>query len=75
MSIRVVFYNRSNIAYTIFIIDPINLCILWFWIGQKFGFDARNAAVTDEQGAEIDSIDVIRDNDKLFIVEDPNYIM
>ncbi|KAM4125967.1 hypothetical protein ACB094_01G352400 [Castanea mollissima] len=40
--------------------------------GQKFGFDARNALVMDEEGAEIDSIEVIRDNDKLFIVEDSN---
>ena len=37
--------------------------------GQKFGFDATNALVTNEEGAEIDSIQVIRDNDKLFIVE------
>ncbi|KAG6711354.1 hypothetical protein I3842_05G049000 [Carya illinoinensis] len=43
--------------------------------GQKFGFDARNAIVTGEEGAEIDSIDVIRDNDKLFIVEDTNSVM
>lgn len=35
--------------------------------GQKFGFDATNATVTDEEGAEIDSIEVIRDNEKLFI--------
>ncbi|XAR56341.1 hypothetical protein NMG60_11036789 [Bertholletia excelsa] len=40
--------------------------------GEKFGFDARNALVLDEQGAEIDSIEVIRDNDKLYLVEDPN---
>ncbi|XP_044490240.1 potassium channel AKT2/3 isoform X2 [Mangifera indica] len=40
--------------------------------GEKFGFDASNATVTDEEGAEIDSIEVIRDNDKLFIVEDSN---
>ncbi|KAK7853336.1 potassium channel akt2/3 [Quercus suber] len=40
--------------------------------GQKFGFDARNALVMDGEGAEIDSIEVIRDNDKLFIVEDSN---
>lgn len=37
--------------------------------GEKFGFDAKDVMVTDEEGAEIDSIDVIRDNDKLFIVE------
>ncbi|KAG8497915.1 hypothetical protein CXB51_006841 [Gossypium anomalum] len=37
--------------------------------GKKFGIDARNATVTDEAGDEIDSIKVIRDNDKLYIVE------
>ncbi|KAI4298984.1 hypothetical protein L6164_032486 [Bauhinia variegata] len=37
--------------------------------GEKLGFDTEDAMVTDEEGAEIDSIDVIRDNDKLFIVE------
>lgn len=36
---------------------------------EKFGFDAKDAMVTNEEGAEIDSIDVIRDNDKLFFVE------
>ncbi|XP_031285395.1 potassium channel AKT2/3 [Pistacia vera] len=40
--------------------------------GEKFGFDASNAMVTNEEGSEIDSIEVIRDNDKLFIVEDTN---
>ncbi|KHN11238.1 Potassium channel AKT2/3 [Glycine soja] len=34
--------------------------------GEKFGFDAKDAMVTNEEGAEIDSVDVIRDNDKLF---------
>lgn len=45
--------------------------------GEKFGLDARNARVTDEEGAEIDSIEVIRDNDKLFIslIEDSNSLM
>ncbi|KAL6297522.1 hypothetical protein ACE6H2_005664 [Prunus campanulata] len=42
--------------------------------GEKFGFDSRNVLVTDEGGAEIDSIEVIRDNDKLFIFEDPKSI-
>ncbi|TYI95093.1 hypothetical protein E1A91_D02G253300v1 [Gossypium mustelinum] len=37
--------------------------------GKKFGINARNATVTDEAGDEIDSIEVIRDNDKLYIVE------
>lgn len=48
-----------------------NLKIICF-IGQKFGFDAKDALVTDEGGAEIDSIEVIRDSDKLYIVEDMN---
>ncbi|ESW20514.1 hypothetical protein PHAVU_006G215700 [Phaseolus vulgaris] len=37
--------------------------------GEKFGFDAKDAMVTNEEGAEIESIDVIRDNDKLFFIE------
>lgn len=38
--------------------------------GEKFGFDAKDTMVTNEEGAEIDCIDVIRDNDKLFFVEE-----
>lgn len=38
--------------------------------GEKFGFDARNAMITDEEGAEIDSVEVIRDNDRIFVVEE-----
>ncbi|KAF6155523.1 hypothetical protein GIB67_017878 [Kingdonia uniflora] len=38
-------------------------------LGMKLGLDMRNAIVTNEEGAEIDSIEVIRDNDKLFILE------
>ncbi|PON86646.1 Voltage dependent potassium channel [Trema orientale] len=38
--------------------------------GEKFGLDARKMMITNEEGAEIDSIEVIRDNDKLFIVDD-----
>ncbi|KAA0039005.1 potassium channel AKT2/3 [Cucumis melo var. makuwa] len=34
--------------------------------GEKFGFDARKAVLTNEEGSEIDSIDVIRDNDKIY---------
>ncbi|KAK7302414.1 hypothetical protein RJT34_13303 [Clitoria ternatea] len=37
--------------------------------GEKFRFDAKDAMVTNEEGAEIDSIDVIRDNDKLYFFE------
>ncbi|OIT07943.1 PREDICTED: potassium channel AKT2/3-like [Nicotiana attenuata] len=51
---------------------PNSLAELKIIAGQKFGFDATNALVTDEEGSEIDSIEVIRDNDKLYIVEDPN---
>nr|GMC81353.1 potassium channel AKT2/3-like [Ipomoea batatas] len=40
--------------------------------GEKLGFDATDAFLTDEEGAIIDSIDVIRDNDKIFIVADWN---
>ncbi|XP_065870572.1 potassium channel AKT2/3 [Euphorbia lathyris] len=43
--------------------------------GEKFGFDARNAMVTDEEGSEIDCIEVIRDDDKIFIVENPHSFM
>ncbi|KFK28793.1 hypothetical protein AALP_AA7G048900 [Arabis alpina] len=37
--------------------------------GEKFGFDGSETMVTNEDGAEIDSIEVIRDNDKLYFVE------
>ncbi|KAM7482171.1 hypothetical protein LguiB_006754 [Lonicera macranthoides] len=37
--------------------------------GEKLGFDATNTIVTDEEGSEIDSIEVIRDSDKLFLIE------
>ncbi|KAK9134760.1 hypothetical protein Syun_014090 [Stephania yunnanensis] len=40
--------------------------------GEKLGFNATNVYITNENGAKIDSMDVIRDNDKLFIVEDDN---
>lgn len=39
------------------------------WTGEKFGFDGKDAMVTNEEGSEIESFDVIRDNDKLFFVE------
>ncbi|KAL4588464.1 hypothetical protein LXL04_001355 [Taraxacum kok-saghyz] len=50
---------------------PTSLMELKVIAGEKFGFDATNAVVTDENGAEIDTIEVIRDNDKLFIGEIP----
>lgn len=43
--------------------------------GQKFGFDATNAVVLNEGGAEIDSIEVIRDNDKIFLIDDHSSVM
>ncbi|PIN03676.1 K+-channel ERG [Handroanthus impetiginosus] len=48
---------------------PSSLAELKRIAGEKFGFDATNALLINEEGAEIDSIEVIRDNDKLFIVE------
>ncbi|KAI3715701.1 hypothetical protein L6452_22687 [Arctium lappa] len=50
---------------------PNSLMELKIIAGEKFGFDATNAIITDEDGAEIDTIEVIRDNDKLFIGEIP----
>ncbi|XP_064967988.1 potassium channel AKT2-like isoform X2 [Musa acuminata AAA Group] len=37
-------------------------------IGKKFEVDARYKILTNEDAAEVDSIDVLRDNDKIFIV-------
>lgn len=54
---------------------PDSLVELKSIAGQKFGFDATNASVTNEEGAEIDSIEVIRDNDKLFIVENQDFVL
>ncbi|KAI7738322.1 hypothetical protein M8C21_033437 [Ambrosia artemisiifolia] len=50
---------------------PNSLLELKIIAGEKFGFDATNALVTNEDGAEIDDTEVIRDNDKLFIGELP----
>ncbi|KAL3326117.1 hypothetical protein AABB24_037023 [Solanum stoloniferum] len=54
---------------------PDSLAKLKGIAGQKFGFEAKDALVTNEEGAEIDSVEVIRDNDKLYIVEYTNSIM
>lgn len=35
---------------------------------KKFKVDAEKALVVNDEGAEIESVDVIRDNDRLFIV-------
>ncbi|XP_021727318.1 potassium channel AKT2/3-like [Chenopodium quinoa] len=37
--------------------------------GQKFEVNADNITIVNEEGAEIDSIQVIRDNDKLYVLE------
>lgn len=37
--------------------------------GEKFGFDGSKTMVTNEDGDEIDSIEVIRDSDKLYFME------
>lgn len=42
--------------------------------GKKFGVVANCTVITNEEGAEIDSIEVIRDNDKLFIVENEEFL-
>ncbi|KAK1374275.1 Potassium channel [Heracleum sosnowskyi] len=54
---------------------PVSLEELKSTAGKKFGFDATNAIITDEEGSQIDSIEVIRDGDKLFIVEDTSSLM
>ncbi|KAK8668602.1 hypothetical protein V6N13_106052 [Hibiscus sabdariffa] len=51
---------------------PDSLVELMNFAGENFGIDARNAMVTDEVGAEIESIELIRDNDKLFIFDKNN---
>ncbi|KAF8114960.1 hypothetical protein N665_0030s0009 [Sinapis alba] len=40
--------------------------------GEKFGFDGSKTMVTNEDGDEIDSIEVIRDSDKLYFMEQNN---
>lgn len=37
--------------------------------GKKFGIDVQGTIIVNDEGAEVDSIEVIRDNDKLYIVE------
>ncbi|KAE8698654.1 Potassium channel AKT2 [Hibiscus syriacus] len=51
---------------------PNSLDELMNFAGKKLEIDARNAIITDEAGAEIESIELIRDNDKLFIFEKDN---
>ena len=42
--------------------------MLSFSSGEKLKVDAKKGLIVNDEGAEIDSIDVIRDNDKLFVV-------
>ncbi|XP_031500003.1 potassium channel AKT2/3 isoform X1 [Nymphaea colorata] len=42
--------------------------------GQKLGMDVTHAKVVDIEGSEIEAIDVIRDEDKLFIVNEEENI-
>ncbi|XP_010681784.2 potassium channel AKT2/3 isoform X1 [Beta vulgaris subsp. vulgaris] len=37
--------------------------------GEKFKVNATNLTIVNEEGAEVDSIQVIRDNDKLYVVD------
>lgn len=51
---------------------PKSLAELKSIAGEKFEFNATDALLMNEEGAEIDSIEVIRDNDKLYLIEDPD---
>lgn len=46
----------------------LDLPFLFFSSGEKLKVDSEKAMIVNDEGAEIDSIDVIRDNDKLFVV-------
>lgn len=48
--------------------------ILLLSTGEKLGFNTMNATVTNEEGAEVDSVEVIRDNDKLFFIEKEDFV-
>uniref|UniRef100_A0A452Z6E6 KHA domain-containing protein n=2 Tax=Aegilops tauschii TaxID=37682 RepID=A0A452Z6E6_AEGTS len=43
--------------------------------GEKLKVDTEKALILNGEGAEIDSLDVIRDNDKLFIVTEEHMRM
>ncbi|ESQ55134.1 hypothetical protein EUTSA_v10024449mg [Eutrema salsugineum] len=62
--------ERSCIEAGKLILLPPSLDDLKKIAGKKFGFDGSETMVTNEDGEEIDSIEVIRDNDKLYFVED-----
>ncbi|XP_042507547.1 potassium channel AKT2/3 [Macadamia integrifolia] len=65
--------NSCNMEAGKLIKLPTSLEELKSIAGEKLGFDARNAIIMNEEGAGIDSIEVIRDNDKLFIVNEVNF--
>lgn len=44
-------------------------------IGEKLKVDAEKAQLLNDEAAEIDSVDVIRDNDKLFVVTEEHMRM
>jgi hypothetical protein len=46
-----------------------------FLPGEKLKVDGEKALVLNHEGSEIDSVDVIRDNDKLFIVTEEHMKM
>ncbi|KAK4737082.1 hypothetical protein R3W88_000779 [Solanum pinnatisectum] len=46
---------------------PDSLAKLKRHCSQRFGFDAKDALVTNEKGVEIDYVEVIRDNNNLYI--------
>ncbi|KAK6915975.1 KHA domain [Dillenia turbinata] len=62
--------NLGEIGHRITVVDPTSFVEHNSVAVEDFGFDEINAMITDE-GAQIESLEVIRDNDKLFIVEDP----
>lgn len=75
ISIRVKQYVHVNSKSHVFKQNLIILYAVNLFTGKKFGFDVTNAIITDEEGSEIDSIEVIRDGDKLFVVEDTSSLM
>lgn len=54
-----------------------SICIthlLFILTGEKFGISPEKITITNEEGAEIDSTEVIRDNDRLFIAQNEDFI-
>ncbi|KAF2585716.1 hypothetical protein F2Q70_00034837 [Brassica cretica] len=61
--------ERSSYEAGMLILLPPSLDDLKKIAEEKLGFNGSEMMVTNEDGAEIDSIEVIRDNDKLYFVE------